>query len=261
MGYFNIELKPTISGANCIAGIDAGDLLADWEVKTVPTKKAFKVLGATCIERGTNGASQVSSYELIFASPDSDGTAPPSLGTVNDTINGTGFFRHLVGIYNVTATADTIDTVNVSSPDNTDGNQNPDLIIEPSRVVNADGSIKFDGHGVNGKICIGVTSQSGDPDFGTAVLVKGAIAADNTTTIPTDLQGSANNDPNAENVFAVGDVLQTGTGDTVGTIASIGTFGSQKQDITLTANNVDAIADNEELCNINPVTFIIHCEY
>ena len=261
MGYFNIELKPTISGANCIAAFGNGDLVADWEVKTVPTKKAFKVLGVTCIERGTNGASQVSNYELIFASPDSDGTVPPSLGTVNATVNGTGFFRHLVGVYNVTATADNIDTVNVSSPDNTDGNQNPDLIIEPSRMIGADGSIKFDGYGVNGKICIGVASTAGEPDFGTAVLVRGAISADNTTTIPTDLQGSANNDPNAENVFAVGDVLVTGTGDSVGTIDSIGTFGSSKQDITLTANNVDAIADDEELCNANPVTFIIHCEY
>jgi|TARA_R100000479_G_C6367650_1_gene195621 hypothetical protein len=261
MGYFNIELKPTLTGANCITAFGNAELVADWEVKTVPTKKAFKVLGVTCIERGTNGATQTSSYELIFASPDSDGTAPSSLGTVNATLDGTGFFRHLVGVYNVTGTTDTIDTVNVHSPDNTDGNQSPDLVIEPSRIVNADGSISFDGVGSNGKICIGVAVTSGLPDFGTAVLVRGAIAADNTTTIPTDLQGSADGDPNAENVFAVGDVLVTGTGDTVGTVASISAFDTDHQDIILTANNVDAIADNEELCNANPLTFVIHCEY
>ena len=250
MGYFNIELKPTLSGANCITAFSAADLVADWEVKTVPTKKAFKVLGATCVERGTEGATQASSYELVFASPDSDGTAPSSLGTVNATINGTGFFRHLVGIYNVTTTADTIDTVNVSSPDNTDGNQNPDLIIEPSRVVNADGSIGFDGHGINGKICIGVASQSGDPDFGTGVLTTGIVGA-STSSVDITVDGV-----DARKALAVGDVINAQDGAVVGTVTSI------PDDTSVVVDAVaGALANNDELCNVNPVTFIIHCEY
>ena len=100
----------------------------------------------------------------------------------------------------------------------------------------------------------------GNISFGTKVLVKGAITADNTTTIPTDLEGSPNSDPNAENVFAVGDALVTGTGDNVGTIASISAFDTSRQDIILEANNVEEIADDEELFNANPIRVILSFE-
>ena len=94
--------------------------------------------------------------------------------------------------------------------------------------------------------------------FGTTVLTRGAITANNTTTIPTD-KGS-DDDPNADLIFAVGDVIETGTGDTVGTISSISAFDSDHQDIILTANNVEAIADNEELFNVNPIRIILSFE-
>jgi len=250
MGYFNIELKPTLTGANCITAFGNGDLVADWIVKTVPTKKAFRIIGVTCIERGTNGASQHSNYELIFASPDSDGTAPSSLGTVNATINGTSFYRHLVGIYNVTGVADTIDNVNVHSPDNTDGNQEDDLVIEPSRVVNTNGSINFDGYGVNGKICIGVASVGGAPDFGTGVLTTGAVEV-STSSVDITVDGV-----DARKALAIGDVINAQDGAIVGTVTSI------PDDTSVVVDAVaGALANNDELCNVNPLTFIIHCEY
>tara|TARA_R110000765_G_scaffold63446_1_gene123284 strand:- start:338 stop:1087 length:750 start_codon:yes stop_codon:yes gene_type:complete len=249
MGYFNIELKPTLTGANCVTAFDSADLLADWEIKTVPTKKPFRVLGTTCVMRGTNGATQASNYELIFASPSSDGTVPSSLGTVNATLNGTGFFRHLVGIYNVGVTADTIDTVNISTDDNTDGNSLDILVIEPSRVINANGSYGVDGHGVNGKICIGVSHVSGAADFGAGVISDGGISVDDTSLTVKTID--------ARNAFAVGDVLEDNGGATVGTISAIDSATS----ITLASGATQAVADDDELCNVNPVTFIIHCEY
>ena len=250
-GFFNIELTPTLTGANCVTAFGNGDVVADWEVKTVPTKKAFRIIGVTCIERGTNGASQVSNYELIFASPDSDGTAPSTLGTVNGTANGTSFFKHLVGVYNVTGTADALDVINVSSPDNTDGNQEDDLVIEPSRVVNTDGTVKFDGVGSNGKICIGVLSVSGAPDFGTGVLLNQAenqAAAATSTALTVD-------GTNAKNALAVGDVIRAQDDAEIGTITALA-------ETTVTVDAVaDALANNDELVNVNPLTFIIHCEY
>ena len=253
MGYFNIELTPTLTGANCVTAFGNGDVVADWEVKTVPTKKAFRIIGVTCIERGTNGSSQVSNYELIFASPDSDGTAPSTLGTVNATANGSSFFKNLVGIYNVTGTADTLDVINVSSPDNTDGNQEDDLVIEPSRVVNTDGSINFDGYGVNGKICIGVLSVSGAPDFGTGVLVNDAenVAA-STSPVTITVDGTV-----AKLALAVGDTVAAQDSAEIGTITALAADNS-----TITVDTVtDALLNNDEIVNVNPLTFIIHCEY
>ena len=250
MGYFNIELKPTLTGANCVTAFGNADLLADWEVKTVPTKKPFRVLGVSCISRGTEGASQTANYGLIFASPDSDGTVPSSLGTVNATINGTGFFRNLVGIYPVTATADSIDTVNVSTESNTDGNALDVLVVEPSRVINTDGSYGYDGTGVNGKICIGVAHTSGGADFGTGVLTTGIVGA-STSSVDITTDGT-----DARKALAVGDVINAQDGAVVGTVTSI------PDDTSVVVDAVaGALANNDELCNVNPVTFIIHCEY
>ena len=254
MGYFNIELKPTLTGQNCVTAFGNGDLIANWEVKTVPTKKPFRIIGVTCIERGTEGASQHSNYELIFASPDYDGTAPSSLGTVNATIDGSSFFNHAVGVYNVTATADTIDTINISSPDNTNGNQENNLVIEPSRVVNANGSISFGQPGdVNGKICIGVASVSGAPDFGTGVLVNDAenVAA-STSPVTITVDGTV-----AKLALAIGDTVAAQDGAEIGTITALAADNS-----TITVDGVtDALLNNDEIVNVNPLTFIIHCEY
>jgi hypothetical protein len=250
-GFFNIEVTPTLTGQNCVTAFGNGDVVADWIVKTVPTKRAFRIIGVTCVERGTNGANQVSNYELVFASPDSDGSAPSTLGTVNATANGTSFYKHLVGIYNVTATASALDVINVSSPDNTDGNQEDDLVIEPSRVVNTDGSISFDGVGSNGKICIGVLSTSGAPDFGTGVLLNQG-ENQGARTVSTDLTVDG---VNAKNALAVGDVLRAQDNAEIGTITALA-------ETTVTVDAVaDALLDDDELVNINPLTFIIHCEY
>jgi hypothetical protein len=61
-GFFNIELTPTLTGQNCVTAFGNGDVVADWVVKTVPTKKAFRIIGVTCIERGTEGARRRFSY-------------------------------------------------------------------------------------------------------------------------------------------------------------------------------------------------------
>ena len=46
----------------------------------------------------------------------------------------------------------------------------------------------------------------------------------------------------------------------LGTVDSISNFGSNKQDINFTAATTDAIADNEEIFNINPIRFILMFE-
>tara|TARA_R100001126_G_C4817950_1_gene145226 strand:+ start:49 stop:807 length:759 start_codon:yes stop_codon:yes gene_type:complete len=252
MGYFNIELKPAISAQNCVTAFGNGDLIADWVVKTVPTKKPFRIMGATCIERGTNGASQASQYELIFASPNDDLTKPSSLGTVNGSVNGNSFYNHLVGIYNVMGVSDNIDNVNVYSPLNTDGNQEDELVIEPSRVVAKDGSIKFEGHDVNGTICIGVITSAGAPDFGTGVLLDNGEGQAAATTEQTLVVKTVD----VRKALAVGDTVAASDGAAIGTVVSIAS------DTRFNVDKVEAaLENNDEIVNLNPLTFIIHCEY
>jgi len=52
-------------------------------------------------------------------------------------------------------------------------------------------------------------------------------------------------------------LLSDNGGATVGTISAINSATS----ITLASGATEAVADDDELCNVNPVTFIIHCEY
>ncbi len=100
-------------------------------------------------------------------------------------------------------------------------------------------------------------STGGIISFGTTVIARGGASA-TATTVETD-KGS-NDDPNADLIFAVGDVLHSATDDVLGTLTSIGTFGSSKQDLGFSAGITDTIADNEEIFNVNPLRLILSFE-
>ena len=88
-------------------------------------------------------------------------------------------------------------------------------------------------------------STGGVLSFGTTVLTRGAVTDDTTLIVETDK--GTNDDPNADLIFAVGDVIHTGTDDVLGTIGSIGAFDTNNQPITFTAPITDDLGDNEEL--------------
>ena len=256
--HFSIEVKPTIPGehqAASTAAYTAKDVLFDWEPIQVP-KGASKLTAITAVFRGTDGGAATNNldFDLVFAKS-IGGTAPATLGNSNATISAAPVVaNHIIGIAHVDGTggygAQGFDFFHVGAAGTgAAANVMPNLVLEgePTSGTN----VGFDTIYVAG-------IAGGAFSFGTTVLVRGAISADNTTTIPTD-KGSDDN-PNAETIFAVGDVLETGTGDTVGTISSISAFDTNHQDIILTANNVEAIADNEELFNVNPIRIILSFE-
>jgi len=258
--YFTVEVKPTITGAQQngnSAVFSDNDVLFDWTSFEVP-KGASKLTAATLVMRGKDGAKQVEiDLDLLFAKT-VNGTAPVTLGDPNLTASGLPVLtNHLVGMIHIDSAGDYgvqgLDHFSIASTGSgAAASLIPNMVLqgEPDSGSN----VGFDTLYIAG-LC-GANSLS----FGTKVLVRGAITANNTTTIPTDLEGSAGSDPNAELVFAPGDVLQTATSDNVGTISSISAFDTNHQDIILTANNVDAIADNEELFNINPIRIILSFE-
>ena len=243
MAYFNIEFKPRVSGQNCVTAFANTELISGWEPVDCP-KGTFRIVGTTAIIRGTNGAVQNFNARLLFGSLDQDGTAPAGLGTVNATLDGTGYYNNIVGMYKMQAETGPLDYINVTSPMTSDGNSDTIFTIDSTRRITPTGSTI---HVVDGKIAVAVVSE-GTPDFGTGVLTTGAVSV-STTPVTITVDGTS-----ATKAFAVGDVLEAQDGAKVGTVTAL----------TTTSVTVDAVAEallnDDELVNVNPMRIILHCE-
>jgi hypothetical protein len=250
--YFTVEVKPTIAASKQGAFQD-GDALFDWTSFKIP-RGAARLVSVTGVFRGENGTPQVKPKVDLYFGKAIDGTAPPTIGTLNAGVTAAPLFtNHVIGMHHIMDTdsgQNAGDFWNINqSGGGAAGNQIPGVVLQGNNTV--DGDHAFD--------TIYVAAAAGNTiDFGTSVLVKGAVTADNSTTISTD-DGSAG-DPNAELIFAAGDVLHTASDEVIGTVSSIAAFGSGAQVITLTANNVDALSDNDEIFNINPIRLIFSFE-
>ena len=258
MGYFTVEVKPTILASHQAGNSSVyadGDILFDWTSFQMP-KGAAKLIGATCVFRGKNGGVQTASDVDFFFAKTIDGVAPPTIGLSNGTAAcGPAVSNHIVGMARLDDGGswgeNKFDRFSIAQ---SGGSSEPSI---PAEVVIQGEPDSGDNVGYDTMYLGAITGTA--LDFGTTVLVSNAIAADNTTVIPTQATADGNDDPNAEFKFAVGDVIHSATDDELGTIASIAAF-STAQNITLTANNVDAIADNEEIFNINPIRIILSFE-
>ena len=258
--YFNVTLRPTITASTQHEGaFAAGDILFDWTAMQVP-KGSSRLLSTIATVRGINAADQPAvDMELIFAKSINN-TAPSSLGVLNAVVTTatatgsttTGWFRNIIGrqffdadVNGMGSSDDLVFVNTIQSPGNTGGGG---LVLtgEPET-----------GDNVGYDIIYVAGIAQGALDFSTTVLARGGEAA-GVTVVETD-KGS-NDDPDADLIFQPGDILHSGTDDILGTIASIGAFGSSKQDINFTAGTSAIIADNEEIYNINPITFIFSFE-
>ena len=255
--HFTIEVKPTIAGNRQSAGSAAysdNDVLFDWASFQIP-KGGAKLVSIAVIMRGKDGGPQESKDIDFFFAKEISGVAPATLGSSNGTASAApAVANHIIGWTHIDGGGDfggrTLDHFSVgASGSGAVGSNIPALVLQGE---NTGVNVGFD------NLYIAATCAEANISFGTTVLVRGAIEANSTRTIPTD--AGSDDDPNAENVFAVGDVIETGTGDTVGTVASISAFDTNHQDIILEANNVEAIADNEELFNVNPIRIILSFE-
>jgi len=256
--YFTVEVKPNVPGNHQAAGgaaYAAKDVLFDWTAIQVP-KGASKLTGITATLRGTDGGAATNNldFDIVFAKSINN-IAPATLGNAGATVSAAPVVaNHIIGLAHIDGTGgygnEGFDFFHVASAGTgAAANLMPNLVLEGE--PQSGDNVGYDTIYVGG-------IAGGTISFGTTVLVRGAIAADNTVTIPTD--AGTNDDPNADLIFAVGDVLETGTGDTVGTISSISAFDTDHQDIILTAKNVEAIANNEELFNVNPIRIILSFE-
>jgi len=254
--YFTVEVKPFITASAQNAGsaaYSADDVLFDWASFQVP-RGANKLIGVTAVIRGADGATNgVTDLDFYFAKS-INGTAPATIGLANRTADAAPIVsNHLIGLAHIDGAQDygnnSLDLFSIASTGGGGaGNLIPGIVLEgePSSGDNVGYDTLYVAGSTNAAI-----------SFGTTVLARGGEAA-GVTVVETD-KGS-DDDPDADLIFAVGDVLHSATDDVLGTVASIAAFGSSKQDITFAAVTPDVIADNEEIFNVNPIRLILSFE-
>ena len=193
------------------------------------------------IVQGEHGARQAEvDFQLWFAKS-IDGTAPPSLGTPNAAVTGTGHRKHMLGMLVFDANNSAGDTTPFHQFYSTSINRSEkDALRSQMFVIDPDPN-----SGVNvgyDKIYVaGITM--GDINFSTNVLLnQGSDQAATTTETTLTVDGA-----HATKVFEVGDVIQAMD------LAAIGTI----QSLTTTSIVVDlcegALTNNDEILSQTPV--------
>ena len=250
--FFNVTVKPTITASKQHAGaFAAGDILFDWTAFDVP-KGSSALNTAAALIRGVNGVDQPAVDMELFFAKSIDGVAPSSLGTINAAVNLAGWFNNLIGFITFDVSANSIGSsndlvyMNMVQMGNRGGEPNVVLTGEPDTGTN----VGYD------KIWVAGIAQ-GALDFSTTVIARGGESVD-VTTVKVDK--GADNDPSAGDIFAVGDVLHSGTDDVLGTLTSFVAFDTNHAKLGFSAGITGAISDDEEIYNVNPITLVFSFE-
>ena len=243
--YFVKTVKPNID-VSCATAYADKDILFDWHAFEIP-KGASRLMGITTLLKGTNGADgNQHDFDLLFAKG-SDSGAPISLGTVNAGVTGEGWYNNVIGRVFVDTSAETDDGDLIYQ----------NVLMSPTTLSQINGLV-LQGHdsekGVtagSSKIYVAAIAK-GAFDFGTAVtLNQGSGQAVTTTTTTLTVDGAG--DP--RHSFAIGDELIAADGALIGNVTAIAS------DTSLTVDAVAAVlADDDEICNRQPITLIMSFE-
>ena len=256
MGYFTKTLRPTLPVATIIQSnktdlpFAAQDVMWDWFAFDLP-QPACRLINATILVRGENAVQQTNrDMQLFFAKSDENGTAPSSLGTGNATASGYGYYNHLLAhmTFDISEFAIGLDYMSMA----TGGMGGADgLKTSRGGIVLQGEAVTSAGEGYTRLYCGGIGGASNDWDFATGVLANGAVDASASTDITVD-------GVDARKVFAPGDIICVHDSDTaIGTVASI----PDATSILIESANGVAIADDDEIVNVRPVTVVLHLEY
>ena len=242
--YFVKTVKPNID-VTCATAYADKDILFDWHAIDLP-RGASKLMGITTLLKGTNGADgNQHDMDLLFAKGNNSG-APISLGTVNAAVTGEGWYNNIIGRVFIDTSAETDDgdlvyqNVLISNPAS-----GPKGLVLSGNENENNVSPAFD------RIYIAAIAK-GAFDFGTAVTLNQAGNQAVTTTSTTlTLDGAG--DP--RHSFAIGDELIAADGALIGNVTAIASDTSMTVDAVATA-----LADDDEICNRQPITFVMSFE-
>jgi hypothetical protein len=244
MAYINKQVKPIIPGNLQNTQFSNNDILFDWTAFDLPKGSAL-LKNVVAVIRGEDGVATITPQHFhMFFARSINGVAPASLGTVNSTANGTGFFNNIIGgalLDKADAIIDGIDAITVyqSGHAGTAGTMGlPQVAFSTEDFSTATykgferyyvAAIHHGGNGLN---------------FTTGVLLnQGSNQATATGSTTLTVDGT-----DARKVFSVGDVMIDTSNATIGTVTAVASATS----ITVDAV-ANAITDDDELLVQSPV--------
>jgi hypothetical protein len=253
--YFSVTLRPTLPVATIIQSgktdlaFSAQDVMWDWFAFDVP-KGACRLVSAVILVRGEDASPQTDrDMQLFFAKSDADATAPTSLGTGNATVSGFGYYNNLLAhlVFDITEFAIGLDYMSMA----TGGMGGEDALRTSRSGIILQGEPNSGTNvGYDKLYCAGVGGGSNDFDFSTGVLANGAVTSGASTDITVKTV-------DARKCFAPGDIICVHDSDTaIGTVVSV----PDATSILLESANGVAIADEDEIVNVRPVTVILGFE-
>ena len=236
-----VVVKPYIQASLQHAGaFAADDVLFNWTEVKVP-KTNCRLHGCTVMMRGTNGARQEHAFDLYFSKSDDY-----SLGTVNSAVS-------------MQPNNDLVGSVPVKTKYYTDGLNTMEAInVERTQVVTALPDRHSDDFPPRGVLNTGVRSlfiaavAQDAIDFQSTVKTTAAHSAGDTNDITVDTTSALIN-------FSKGDLIHAHDDAVVGTLGSV----PDATSLILENNtlNAQAIANNDDLYNVNPITIYLNFNY
>ena len=251
--YFNVTVKPTISVATLNAGnIVNGNVLFDWHGFDIP-KGAAKLIGATVLYAGKNGADYTpTDFELFWAKGNPDKTGPISMGDDGAAVDTFGWFNNIVGktYFDASTGANDGDMIvgNILTAMSITGGstiqntvtQNNSIVLqgEPESGTN----VGFD------KVYVGALAKATHNWGPLTMTVNGTMVTTSPTLTVADLD--------ALKAVGPGDVLRDEDDNLFGTVKKV----DSATQITLENNLVSASANDKLVFNTTPITLVLSFE-
>ena len=251
--YFNVTVKPTISVAALNAGnIVNGDVLFDWHGFDIP-KGAAKLIGATVLYSGKNGAAYTpTDFELFWAKGNPDKTGPISMGDDGAAVDTFGWFNNIVGktYFDTSAGANDGDmkvgnvltamSITGGAAINNTVTQNNSMVLqgEPDSGT----SVGFD------KVYVGSLAKATHNWGPSTMTVNGTMVTTSPTLTVADLD--------ALKAVGPGDILKDEDDNLFGTVKKV----DSATQITLKNNLVSASANDKLVFNTTPITLVLSFE-
>mgnify|MGYP003647896511 FL=1 len=248
--YHLATIKPNIDKVGNVA-FTADDVLFDWTAFEVP-RGTCAVKSINIIIAGTNAVASSGGLDMdLFFATTVNGVAPPTLGDTNTAMNvisATAAKPYIIAYQGIDGSVmedsgDGLVGYNVLGGGVT-AEKYDNLIIE--------GDVNYTGTTAGYQTIWVAGVAQGAFDFGTGCDVAGAHSADDLTIVIDNVD--------ADDVFAIGDTIiafdADGSGET-----TIGDVTAVAADLITVDAAPNIIADDDEICNLNPIVIKLGLEY
>ena len=251
MAYINKQVKPIITASTQNTQFANNDILFDWTAFDLP-KGSSLLKNVTVVLRHADSAAQTMQHIHLFFARSINGVVPASLGTVNVTADGTGYFNNIIGgiiLDKADAIIDGLDFVTILSSGNSSGTAG---MGATEISFSTDDFTTATYKGFERYYVAAIHHGGAGFNFTTGVLLNqgsNQAAATVETTLTTD-------GTDARKVFSVGDIVVAADGAAVGTVTAVASATS------LTVDAVEAaLEDDDELLVQSPVGLQLSFEH